>query len=143
MERRSSVLVKHNYELMFVVDPALDETELESVLQRVQGYLASAEADVTSFKSWGLRRLAYTLRGRREGRYYLCEFAMDPQLVNAFERNLRLVEGVLRNMITVVVEHAQKEPKRASQGRGGRRPSVPDTFDDGGDEDEENDTELE
>lgn len=142
MERRSSVLAKHNYELMFVIDPGLDETELESLLQRIQGYLTDSQAEVASFKSWGLRRLAYTIRGRHEGRYYLAEFAMDPQQVATFERNLRLAEGVLRNLITVVEEHAQKEPKKAPQGRG-RRPSMPDTFEDSPDDEEENDTELE
>lgn len=89
-----------NYELMFVVNGELAEEELDDVLQRIQRYLENAEAEVFSFKSWGMRRLAYTLKGQREGRYYLVRFAADPNTVNELDRNLRLIEGNLRHLIT-------------------------------------------
>ncbi len=57
-----------------------------------------------SFKSWGLRRLAYTIGGQHEGRYYLAQFATLPETVNDLDRNLRLVEGVLRHLLTRVDE---------------------------------------
>ena len=71
MERRHTVLETRNYELMFIVNPDLADEALDSVLQRVQRYLAGANAQVYNFKSWGMRRLAYTLKGYRDGRYYL------------------------------------------------------------------------
>lgn len=89
-----------NYELMFVVSPELDGEALDTVLQRVQRYLGAAEAQVVSFKSWGLRRLAYTLNGQREGRYYLVLFTVSSLAISDLDRNLRLVEGVMRHLIT-------------------------------------------
>jgi len=97
-------LETRNYELMFIAAPELAEDDLDAVLQRVQRYLESAEAQVASFKSWGLRRLAYSIKGQREGRYYLVQFTASPEVVNDLDRNLRLVEGVLRHLVTRVDE---------------------------------------
>ncbi len=93
-----------NYELMFIANAGLSEEDLDAVLQRVQRYLDGAEAQVVSFKSWGLRRLAYTIGGQHEGRYYLVQFATHPETVNDLDRNVRLVEGILRHLVTRVDE---------------------------------------
>lgn len=92
-----------NYELMLIVSTELDEEALDTLLQRVQRYLDTVEAQVFSFRSWGTRRLAYTIKGQREGRYYLVHFAADTQVIDRLERNLRLAEGILRHMITQMV----------------------------------------
>ncbi len=107
-----------NYELMLVVSPELDGEALDAVLQRVQRYLEAAEAQVVSFKSWGLRRLAYTLNGQREGRYYLVLFTANSLAISDLDRSIRLVEGVLRHLMTrmetEMPEPTEEEPKKAA-----------------------------
>jgi small subunit ribosomal protein S6 len=85
---------------MFIVSPELDEEALDSLLQRVQQYLENAETQVFSRKAWGLRRLAYTIKGQREGRYFLVLFAARPDVISELDRNLRVNEGILRHLIT-------------------------------------------
>lgn len=89
-----------NYELMLVVSAGLEEDALDNVLQRVQRYLETVEAQVVSFKSWGLRRLAYTIKDEREGRYYLVHFSAPSESIAELDGDLRLIDGVLRHMIT-------------------------------------------
>ena len=94
-------MVTNTYELMFILNPELAEDAQESYLQRVRNYLEESEAIVYSFKEWGLRRLAYTIQGHHEGRYYLVYFAMETQKLAQFEHNLQLLsEGILRELIT-------------------------------------------
>lgn len=115
---------KNNYELLFVINPTLSEEDKENLLNRVKGYLAQADAEVLSFKSWGLRRLAYTLKNQKEGQYYLVQCAMLPEKVSEFRRSLTLAEGVLREMVIRVDEEFPPEkPER------GPRPEVIPTFD--------------
>lgn len=115
---------KNNYELLFVINPTLSEEDKESLLNRVKGYLAQADADVLSFKSWGLRRLAYTLKNQKEGQYYLVQCAMVPEKVSEFRRSLTLAEGVLREMVIRVDEEFPPEkPER------GPKPEAIPTFD--------------
>ncbi len=105
---------KHNYELLFVINPTLSEEDKEALLNRVKGYLAQAGAEVLSFKSWGLRRLAYTLKNQKEGQYYLVQCAMPSEKVSEFRRSLTLAEGVLREMVIRVDEEFPPEkPERS------------------------------
>jgi small subunit ribosomal protein S6 len=84
---------------MFIVNPELGEEETEALLQRIRGYLVDAGGDVTFSDDWGVRRLAYQIKGQREGHYYLTRFTMDSGEVKEFERRLLLAEDVLRTLI--------------------------------------------
>jgi small subunit ribosomal protein S6 len=96
------------------MNSSLSEEDKESLLARVQGYLEQAESQVVSFKNWGLRRLAYTLKGQKEGQYYLVNFAMPPEKMSDFRRNLILAEGILREMvIRVEGDFAPEKPARS------------------------------
>ena len=94
-------MVTNIYELMFILNPELAEDEQVSYLERVRNYLVEAKAEVYNFKDWGLRRLAYTIKGHREGHYYLVHFSVDTQNLAQFEHSLQLLsEGILRELIT-------------------------------------------
>jgi small subunit ribosomal protein S6 len=96
-------LKTQNYEMMFIASPALDEEGLENVLARAQRYFEAAGTQVFSLKSWGMRRLAYIINGQREGRYYLVKFAAPTETINELDRNIRMMEGILRH-ITVRID---------------------------------------
>lgn len=115
---------KNNYELLFVINPTLSEEDKESLLNRVKGYLEQAGAEVLSFKSWGLRRLAYTLKNQKEGQYYLVQCAMLTEKMSEFRRSLTLAEGVLREMVIRVDEEFPPEKPERSP-----RPEAIPTFD--------------
>jgi small subunit ribosomal protein S6 len=96
---------------MFILSPELSEEEVENLLERIRGYLAEAEGQVFSEESWGLRRLAYSIQDHREGRYYLVHCTMNPLKVTEFERQLVLLEGLLRELVTRFEgEFAKKKP---------------------------------
>lgn len=95
-------MVTRSYELLFIVSPELTEESLEALLNRVQNYLTEAGAAVAEFRSWGMRRLAYPIKGFREGRYHLARFAMATSAIKEFERRLLLVDGVLRELIILM-----------------------------------------
>ncbi len=95
-------MVTRSYELLFIVSPELTEESLEALLNRVQNYLHESGAVVAEFRSWGMRRLSYAIKGSREGRYYLARFAMPTSTIKDFERRLLLLEGVLRELIILV-----------------------------------------
>jgi len=103
-------LVKRNYELMFIINPELDEESTEALVERIRGYIDEAEGTIIKFDDWGLRRLAYTLKNQREGHYYLVHFQMDTDQVKDFERRLLLADGVLREIIV----RLEKEPEPAA-----------------------------
>jgi len=92
-------LVIRSYELMFILDSELSEEETESALGRIRMYLEEQNGREIALEAWGLRRLAYTIKRKREGRYYLMRFSMDTLKVKEFERSLLLIEPLIRELI--------------------------------------------
>ena len=87
------------YEVTYIVHPDLDETAFGEINERVQGWIANAGGKVVKVDLWGKRKLAYEIRKQTEGQYVLLETEMSPEFCVELERNLRLLEPVMRFLI--------------------------------------------
>ena len=91
-----------SYELVFIVNPELDEDDLTAVRERVEGLIERSSGKVTKVEPWGLRRLAYPVQKQGEGQYVLMQLDIKAQGVAELERDLGLVEPILRHLIVRV-----------------------------------------
>ncbi len=91
-----------NYEVVFIVNPDLDETALNSLVERVKAWITDAGGTVAKVDLWGRRRMAYIIRKQREGQYVLVQAQIAPSFTAELERNLRFLEPVMRFLITAV-----------------------------------------
>lgn len=91
------------YETMVVLRTDLGE-EAAKLLDRFQSVITNQGGRIEANRDWGVRDLAYTVAKQRQGHYHLLEYSADPTVVKELERNLRIVEGVLR-FVTVQQEH--------------------------------------
>ncbi len=91
-----------NYDVIIIVHPELDETALTGVVDRVKGWIADAGGQTAKVDTWGKRRMAYSIRKQREGQYVVLNAEMEPASTAALERNIRLLEPVMRYMITAI-----------------------------------------
>lgn len=89
----------HNYELMFIVHPDLDEIAFNETVNRVSGWITDSGGEVMKTEILGKRRLAYAIRKQREGQYVLFNVKMARAAVAELERNLRFLEPVLRFLL--------------------------------------------
>ncbi len=91
-----------NYELMLVVDPYLEDTEHQAMLEKTTEQLKRHGGNITQVDPWGKRRLAYPINKKTEGYYALISFEGTPEGADLaeVERVLRLDEKVMRVMIT-------------------------------------------
>ena len=87
-----------NYELMFVIDPALDEEKRAALIETVKGII-EAEGSVGEVNEWGLRKLAYPIQKKNEGYYVVAEFEAEPTLPQELDRRLRISDQVMRHII--------------------------------------------
>jgi small subunit ribosomal protein S6 len=83
---------------MFIVDPTLSDEEIGTIQERLKDLAVSRGAEVKKIAPWERRRLAYQIKGRREGVYVLAELSADPSVVEELERQLSVTESVLRHM---------------------------------------------
>jgi small subunit ribosomal protein S6 len=90
------------YELVCLIQPDLDETAFNAVVERVKGWVAESGGSVDKVDVWGKRRLAYMIRKQRDSNYVLFNLSMQPNTTAALEQNLRYTETVMRHMLTLV-----------------------------------------
>jgi small subunit ribosomal protein S6 len=91
-----------NYELMCIIQPDLDETAMNGVLDKVKGWITESGGSIDKAEVWGRRRMAYTINKHREGQYVLLNVTMKPTATSDLERNLRYQESIMRHMLSVV-----------------------------------------
>ncbi|MFN8411272.1 MAG: 30S ribosomal protein S6 [Anaerolineales bacterium] len=91
-----------NYELVCIIQPDLDETAFNTVLERVKGWVSESGGSVDKVDVWGRRKLAYIIRKQREGQYVLLNVSMNPSATADLERNIRYQENIMRHMLSVV-----------------------------------------
>jgi small subunit ribosomal protein S6 len=90
------------YELVCVIQPDLDETAFNGVLDKVKGWVSESGGSVDKVDVWGRRRLAYHIHKQREGQYVLLNVSLNPAATAGLERNIRYQESILRHMLSVV-----------------------------------------
>ena len=87
-----------DYELLFVLDPTLDEETKANIVETVKTVInaggEAGEADV-----WGERRLAYSINKKNTGYYVVLPFKADAELPKELDRRLRINENVMRHII--------------------------------------------
>lgn len=92
----------NEYEVIVILHPATPEDELTNLVERIKQYVATGGGEVTSVDSnapWGRRRLAYPIRKVEEGYYSLMKMNIAPSALPELERNLKLMEPLLRYLI--------------------------------------------
>lgn len=87
-----------NYEVMLILDPALEDDKKDATVETVQDIIA-AEGEVGNVDTWGMRKLAYPIQKKSEGYYVVIEFKAQPTLPKELDRRLKISDNVIRHMI--------------------------------------------
>lgn len=87
-----------NYEVMFILDPALEDNKKETVIETVKEIIAT-EGEVGNVDVWGMRKLAYPIQKKNEGYYVVIEFKAQPTLPKELDRRLKISDNVMRHLI--------------------------------------------
>ena len=90
------------YELVCIIQPDLDETAFNGVIEKVKGWIGESGGTVDKVDVWGKRRLATLIRKPRDGQYVLLNVTLPNKATADLERNLRFLKPVMRHMLSVV-----------------------------------------
>lgn len=89
----------NNYELIYIIQPDLDENATKEVTEKVDKWIADGNGTIVNTDLWGKRRLAYQINKRRDGYYVFTQAQLPAASVAELERNLRLTEQIMRYSI--------------------------------------------
>ena len=105
-----------SYELMYILDPKLDEDGSKALLVKIEELMSKQGVEIEKTEPWGKRRLAYAIKGNWEGSYILSYLKAEPTAISEMERRLRVTEGVLRFITVRTDEQQAKLDRRKARG---------------------------
>ena len=113
------------YELMYVINPVLNEDQTKDIVQRVTQYLSDNGAQVEHVEEKGSQRLAYPIEKKRNGYYVVVNFRL-PVSANGglvkIERAMTINDDLMRHM--VLRYDAKMERHYLARKRGDELPKI-------------------
>ena len=106
-----------SYEGVFVLDGELSEDALTKAQQQISEQITKLGGTVERQEAWGKRRLAYRVRKRRDGYYWLLVCRLPAAAVAPFESWCALQESLLRRLV-VKLPKAALQPMGATTSHG-------------------------
>ena len=89
----------HQYELMVILDPEIDERTVAPSLERFLNVIRNDGGTIEKVDVWGRRRLAYEINKKAEGIYAVVDFTANPDATIELDRQLKLSEAVMRTKV--------------------------------------------
>jgi small subunit ribosomal protein S6 len=91
--------VTHQYELMVILDPEIDERTVAPSLDKFLNVIRNDGGTIDNVDIWGRRRLAYEIQKKTEGIYAVVNFTATSDATVELDRQLKLSEAVLRTKV--------------------------------------------
>ena len=111
--------MNRTYEVMFILRPDRADDESDKLVAGLEAVAASAGVQMRKVDRLGRRRLAYRVRGFREGNYVLFDLAGGADAIHELQRRLRISEPVIK-YLAVRTDEGEKRLEKARQRREAR-----------------------
>lgn len=108
----------HQYELMVILDPEIDERTVAPSLDKFLNVIRNDGGTIDKVDIWGRRRLAYEINKKTEGIYAVVDFTATSEATVELDRQLKLSEAVMRTKVLRAEEAialVESEGKRAEE----------------------------
>ena len=92
------------YETIYILRPNTPNEGVAEVNTRIKGVIEHMGGKILKVDNWGKRRLAYEVAKERKGIYLYWLYLAQPGVVEETERNLRMLDSVIRYLTVKVDE---------------------------------------
>ncbi|HEY3490428.1 MAG TPA: 30S ribosomal protein S6 [Candidatus Deferrimicrobiaceae bacterium] len=89
------------YETVILFDTEVSEDTRKEFLAKLAAIIVAYKGEVLKQDDWGTRRLAYTINKKVSAFYTFLFYTGDRGVVEEVERNIKIIDGVLRHMTTL------------------------------------------
>jgi small subunit ribosomal protein S6 len=95
-----------NYELMVIFTPVLSEEEFKAIQKKYADFVTENGGTIVHSNPWGLKSLAYPVRKKTTGIYWVLEYTALTSFNEKFKVQMLRDDSVMRHMITVLDKYA-------------------------------------
>ena len=105
---------QREYETVFILRPDTNQEGIQSVNTRVRGVIDAHGGKLLKLDNWGKRKLAYEVKKQLKGIYLYWQYLGTAGTVEEIERNLRMLEQVIRYYTVKVDEDVDPAARPAA-----------------------------
>jgi small subunit ribosomal protein S6 len=87
------------YETIFIINPDLDESQTNDVIEGVKTAIGSGGGKVLKVDPWGKKRLAYAIKQHNDGYYVLIVFESSPEFATQLNGHYRITERIIKHIV--------------------------------------------
>jgi small subunit ribosomal protein S6 len=103
--QRDTPNTSREYETIYILRPNTSNDGVADVNSRIKGIIENMGGKILKVDNWGKRRLAYEVAKERKGIYLYWLYLAQPGVVEETERNLRMLDSVIRYLTVKVDEN--------------------------------------
>lgn len=92
----------NKYEIMFIVNPTLEEAAIKKVAEDMKNVILNAKGEITEEQDMGQKDLAYEIQKHKKGYYFYYAVNATPELVKEFNRLANVNENIIRHLIVKI-----------------------------------------
>ena len=117
----------HQYELMVILDPEIDERTVAPSLDKFLNVIRNDGGTIDKVDIWGRRRLAYEINKNTEGIYAVVALTSNAAATVELDRQLKLSEAVMRTKVLRAEEAISQvaEAAKLSAEKAARKAAAP------------------
>ena len=104
---------QREYETIFILRPETNQEGITQVNTRVRSVIDSMGGKALKLDNWGKRKLAYEINKQLKGIYMYWRFLGGTGVVEEIERNLRMLDSVIRYYTVKVDEDVLPDARPA------------------------------
>jgi len=106
----------NNYELMVIFTPVLSEEEFKAEQKKYATLVKNGGGSVVAENAWGLKSLAYPIRKKTTGLYWVLEYTAPSEFNEKLKTQLLRDENVLRHLGTKLDKYAVEYNEKKRRG---------------------------
>ncbi len=92
------------YEAFYIVKPDMNDGDVQKIADRFKGVVEEKGGSVEKAAKWDKRKLAYEVKGFKEGNYVLMHFEAAPTVPKELNRLMQISDDIIRHRIYTIEE---------------------------------------
>ena len=88
-------------EVVYILDPALEESAVTAKLDQLHQLATSKGGEVSAVDHWGTRQLTYPINKLSRGYYVAAQLTAVPEALPEYERMLKLDDEIIRYLLVI------------------------------------------
>ncbi|MDH3005007.1 MAG: 30S ribosomal protein S6 [Candidatus Shikimatogenerans sp. JK-2022] len=98
-------MLRH-YETIIIFTPVLSEEQINNAYIEYKLYLKKNNVNIIKKEKWGMKKLAYKIKNKTNGFFYLLEYESDPSFIKNLNNKILQDERIIRYLTIKMNKHA-------------------------------------